>query len=91
MGLNDIAHGIGEVTSRRDIENFTASESQWKWLLAHDPYWASTFVDYSEPEEIKMFVELFDDILLNGPEEGDLSESQRDEIEQIRKELVDEL
>jgi hypothetical protein len=91
MGLNNVAWEVGEVTSNRNIENHTVGVEEWKQILAHNPHLALSIIDTSNDEDVKMIIEVYDEILQDGIMHGNVSESMKAEVKHYRQRLIDDL
>lgn len=91
MGLDELTNDVGMVSSRRDIDNYTLPKSEWKWLIMHDPFYADMWCDGDNPEEIRMWVELIDDLIENGHKRGDPTDDQVEELRNYRQKLIGKL
>lgn len=91
MGLTDFDGIDSTITSRKDIENQTFSKKDWKYILAHEPWVAETFVDRDDENDLKMFIELFNEILEDGIDGVSLSEDEIKYMEDTKDSMVEML
>lgn len=90
-GLRDLDTGIGSVSSPCDVKGRTLSEREWKWIALHQPHLITYVADREDPNDVRMWVELFDDILENGVTGAKVSDEEREAIKNQRVDLIDDV
>lgn len=92
MGLDNFkVDEVGEVSSIRKIENYSISKDEWKFILLHSPATASYLGHGGDKEEIRMWIEILDEILLEGVDGVKVSEDEKEKVEYEREKLAEEL
>lgn len=92
MGLEDFKsedeHSIGNVSTRKKIDNVNLSEDDWKHLLYHNPEWAVYFANGMEEKSVKAMVEAMDELIEDGRRGVSREDELEAELEQYREEVV---
>lgn len=91
MGLNELIGDNTPITSRRKVENHTMSKHKWKWVICHDPSLLSYITQHSEGEELKMWINLIDDILDNGVKGVKVGVEQKEDLENEKERLMEKI
>lgn len=93
MGLDEFKteteYDIGEVKTRKKIENVKIDNRTWKRLLYFDPQWASSIAGNSDEQTIKAIVQTMDEVIQEGLDTEKISEDQIDTVKSEREKLVD--
>lgn len=94
MGLEEFTtdneHGVGEITTRKKIENVSLPKDAWLHLLYHNPVYASYFAGQLGDSETKAMVQIMDQLIEEGSKGTKRYEERRNEIKGYRDEVVEE-
>lgn len=83
---------VGEVKSKKKIENLTMSENWWEWYVAgHNPHILSADLSDKTDEELKAILQLLDRAIMNNIPGLEVSDDVTSEAKQTREKIVEEL
>ena len=94
MGLEDFKRDLqpGQVQSDKDITDIKLSKTDWETLLAFHPGTFEAFViRLNDEEKTKAAIQLLDKAINDNLSSVNISESNIEQYEQTREELVKEL
>ena len=95
MGLehlieNSKDYSHGQVNSRVDIDELSLTKGQWVMWIANNPHLASSLAEHEDIKTKKKIVYLVDQILLDRVDTA-AGEKHKEELEQVREEIVEEI
>lgn len=92
MGLEDFksedSGDIGEIKTRKKIENVTLDGQVWERVLYHQPSIAEVLIVGMSDNSVKAVVQLMDSIILNEANVEGWNEDQASEVEEYRNQIV---
>lgn len=91
MGLKDVIHEIGVISSSKDPEDIKFSGHKLKRLLYYQPHWLRSLCDPMEEDDVMKMIELADDVIQNGLPGEEVMESEIEELKRYREETVNDL
>ena len=89
MGLDELVGDNTPIKSRRKVSNHKMSKHNWKWMVLHHPEELTYICKRNDAEEAKMWINVIDDILENGVVGVTVSETEKENLQHAREELME--
>lgn len=95
MGLKDLydepEYPVGSVSSRMKPKNISMPEEWWRSMAIHNPWMFDWYARDMNREQVKLFVELLDDVIEDRMEGEKIADQQKEQAEEVRESLVEHL